>query len=503
MKQVFMSGLGAASPTDTTNARQDRVFSSREQALASNDTQAGSDLVPYAGTIRNLFIKVVTAITQGSYDFEIYKNGSSTGYKATLTPGETTATATGSLSLAKKDEVKLVITPTGSPEAVEFYKSFDFEDDAQDADRFFLSSSGGGALLPNITAKTEPFAASNGYTTAANAIAASFIMPFDATLNEFYVKADSSITTNFYQIYVTKNGTRISNILTLNSSFSSAEQTGASLSVSKGDLISVEYTSPASTTSVNKWKMALVFTADADGKHYLAGATDSANQTMDNNEYIQLGRAGYLPNTSESAHTVTGAIEPGILSNFIIETYEAPGTGNSITYTVQKNSSDTSLSVTLSGAETSGETVADVAVTSEDVLTVKVTTTGTPSVKNAAYACTLTLGTLSGSGGAVASPDSNLSQAELEWLRSRVPELSSAPIGQIKRVYYMQQVGRTTGTTNELELDWIRTVISNNGGMPVGNRLTDLWKQMMAQLGLPVFNNLSQMKLVFYKTATV
>lgn len=63
--------------------------------------------------------------------------------------------------------------------------------------------------------------------------------------------------------------------------------------------------------------------------------------------------------------------EAGNLLRLRVYLSRAPGTGNSVTYVINKNGSNTSLSLTISDSATSGEVVSTVAVSAGDLLTVE------------------------------------------------------------------------------------------------------------------------------------
>ena len=60
----------------------------------------------------------------------------------------------------------------------------------------------------------------------------------------------------------------------------------------------------------------------------------------------------------------------------------------------------------------------------------------------------------------------------------------SEPLNNIKRRYWLDSIGgdRNTGF-NDLEKDWLRNIINDNGGTPSSNRTSDLFVQAVAALG--------------------
>lgn len=71
---------------------------------------------------------------------------------------------------------------------------------------------------------------------------------------------------------------------------------------------------------------------------------------------------------------------PGDFSDFYVELENAPGSGNSITFTVMRNGNPTSLAVTISGTGTTGsDTSSTISCNITDAFSVRTTYTGSPS----------------------------------------------------------------------------------------------------------------------------
>lgn len=102
------------------------------------------------------------------------------------------------------------------------------------------------------------------------------------------------------------------------------------------------------------------------------------------------------------------------------------------------------------------------------------------------------------------NPGTGSTTGELKqvWLAHRIDGTVNKNIAQAERVYYAGIVGRDA-PIKQLRIEWLQKTISDNGGTPVGNYESDLWKQLLATLGLPVSDSMSQNKHVFYQTATI
>lgn len=81
-----------------------------------------------------------------------------------------------------------------------------------------------------------------------------------------------------------------------------------------------------------------------------------------------------------------------------------------------------------------------------------------------------------------------LPQLERTWLLTRVTDATSQiPLSQLRREYYIAQVGGTFTTINDYQKRWIRKIITDNGGTPSVTISTNtLLKEALAALGLRV-----------------
>lgn len=88
-------------------------------------------------------------------------------------------------------------------------------------------------------------------------------------------------------------------------------------------------------------------------------------------------------------------------------------------------------------------------------------------------------------------------EIERQWFVTRVPGLSRVPINDLKKQYYTSQVG-TSGTLGDLEKQWLRKTITDNGGTPNGNQVSDLWTQLLASASLRVSKSTDENKMTYY-----
>lgn len=68
----------------------------------------------------------------------------------------------------------------------------------------------------------------------------------------------------------------------------------------------------------------------------------------------------------------------------------------------------------------------------------------------------------------------------------------------VKRKYYLSQVGGDANSLVDLERRWLRKDITDNSGVPSGGELSDLWKQALAARGLRVSKFIDENKKTYY-----
>jgi len=79
---------------------------------------------------------------------------------------------------------------------------------------------------------------------------------------------------------------------------------------------------------------------------------------------------------------------PGTIKNLMVKLYDPPGAGKSYTFTLMKNGVAQTLSVAISDTNTQGaDTTNEVAVSAGDLVTLRCTPSGTPTITYAKYSC--------------------------------------------------------------------------------------------------------------------
>lgn len=91
-----------------------------------------------------------------------------------------------------------------------------------------------------------------------------------------------------------------------------------------------------------------------------------------------------------------------------------------------------------------------------------------------------------------------LSKAKRDWLIAHLTGGAepTEQLGSIERRFLIQEVG------SDSEKQWLRQVISDNGGTPSGTIYEgELWKEANAVLGLDVSKRMEENQLTFYLNA--
>lgn len=73
------------------------------------------------------------------------------------------------------------------------------------------------------------------------------------------------------------------------------------------------------------------------------------------------------------------------------------------------------------------------------------------------------------------------------------------------RAYYILRIGGAAAsikTINDLEKQWLRKVITNAGGTPSSNYLSELWMQAVQAKGYPVHTNIESNQVVYWTLTT-
>jgi hypothetical protein len=76
---------------------------------------AAANVIPLAGTISNLSVRMPAAVSSGSWQVGLYQNGALSALQCTLSGGLQTCSYSGSITVNAGDKIEWQLTPSGSP----------------------------------------------------------------------------------------------------------------------------------------------------------------------------------------------------------------------------------------------------------------------------------------------------------------------------------------------------------------------------------------------------
>lgn len=96
----------------------------------------------------------------------------------------------------------------------------------------------------------------------------------------------------------------------------------------------------------------------------------------------------------------------------------------------------------------------------------------------------------------------NLGAVERTWFAKRVTgQSATTPLNDLKRLYLVAQIGgpaADVNALNDLERQWVRSLIVANGATPQGDKLSDLWTQLVASAGFRASKFLRENRLTYF-----
>lgn len=100
----------------------------------------------------------------------------------------------------------------------------------------------------------------------------------------------------------------------------------------------------------------------------------------------------------------------------------------------------------------------------------------------------------------------NLSALQRQWFAKHLTGVTAqTPLNDLKKKYFTSQIGGPAANVNDIndmELQWLRKVITDNGATPVETQHSgELWMQAVASLGLNVSKYNNENQITFYQNA--
>lgn len=101
-----------------------------------------------------------------------------------------------------------------------------------------------------------------------------------------------------------------------------------------------------------------------------------------------------------------------------------------------------------------------------------------------------------------------LDQAARQYLTRKITSQANSGqtrLSQIKRLYYVQILGGTSGSKrfNQLETEWmVATIRANGGTADTSMPDSDLWRRMVASIGKTPARNVTQNQFIYWSNAS-
>lgn len=375
-KSVVLGGANDALPTAATEYL---ILQGGGDAAWNGTITNESQLIPVAGTLSRLFIKVQTAPGAGkSWAFTLYVNGSATALTLTIADAATTGSdITNSVSVSAGDRISLECVATGGTASSRAHIGVEFN---------------------GTTAKQSPFMGSNQGTTnnssaraycpvgtcaagEASASDAEQVISAAGTLKNLYVRTDpASGTGNGLTYTVVKNGVDTALAVTIMDPAQTGNNTTDEVAVSPGDRIYIRRDRlDSSITSVaSEWGIG--FVADTDGQfNVMHSNNDPLNAASTEYNYGCAG-TGLWSTTEIDRDSGATAFTVQAIYGYLGD--GAPGAGKSYTITFRQNAGATGQSFAITDAAVSNnDTTPDVAISDNDLIGWESAPSGTPTVR--------------------------------------------------------------------------------------------------------------------------
>ena len=317
------------------------------------DTEAAaSNLLPVALDVTGFYFHSETgALGAGdTITLTIRKDGVDTAATITLSEGEATETWTGSVSFAAGDKISVGRAYTGTP-----YVIGNWNVRVKLADNTSVIMGGACDDAPSTVSK-ENNLIMGGHNYISTTTRFSAPIATGGTFKNLYVtqhRASGDGAGDSYTYTIVKNGADQSLTCTITgTSDTECSDTGNSFAVSAGDYLYLSVQEGGTGQSVySHWSME--FEPTTNGNSVVMSGTDD-NAANNNTEYMWLH--GYqLPNYSatEANHVAYIGFETTV-TGIAVQLENAPGSGNTSTWTVRENGSDTDNSVAITGTDESG-----------------------------------------------------------------------------------------------------------------------------------------------------
>jgi hypothetical protein len=335
--------------------------------------------MPTAGTLSKLYVELDTAPGVGkSYQFDVMKNGSSTGVTVTISDAATTATdSTNSIAFAANDTISLRATPAGTPTlGTNVFWTMEYD-------------SAGGAYAPLLmgaataasTTVTNygPLTGGTNSSSAWNATEANESIPAAAagTISNLSIKLSSAPAAGKSLAFtLMKNGVATSLTATVSDAATTGTDSSHVVTVALGDTLSWQVV-PSGTPTIATIGVGAQFNPSTVGETFFGMGGVAAPSTSATNYEQGLGIGNNGWNSTETLRQMEVGAQT--LRRIYAVLVTAPAAGKSRTATVRQNAGATSITATISDAATTGNGSTDTTFAQGDKFAIQTTPSGTPT----------------------------------------------------------------------------------------------------------------------------
>lgn len=326
--------------------------------------------MPGSFTLSELYVLLDTAPTAGkSWQFDLMKNGSTTGVTVTIADAAVTATdSVNSIAYAAGDTISLRAVPTNTPTT---------------GTNVWWNIKCSGTGTPILGGNASAMSNSADNFTAPNSVwnlwgttnaSREILIPCAGTFSNFYVGLDASPSAGkSYDITLLKNGSATTVTVNIADANTTGSDTTHSFSVVAGDTICLQ-THPVSTPTARQVDWGFVFTPTTDGESFMSYGSAAAPSTAATRFEQPLGGGGNSWNATER-QVVIGDYD---ITKQYVKLDAASGAAKSWDVTLRNNAADTALTTNLADT-TTGNTTATVSPAQGDKLAIELTPNGTPT----------------------------------------------------------------------------------------------------------------------------
>lgn len=378
---MISSILGADSTNSSATAVNFNYIDPTHTSGPWNATEANVDVPVPHNLVADQFLFSRKNAPTGtkSQTYSLVQNGSTSALTVTITGTSLSGSdLSNSVSYVSGDNISLRAAPTGTP-AVD-NPLWCIRQTATNLQALF------GVNTNNVSTTSANF---NGLQSAgawnggeSNVYS---VLPTGGVLKNLYVRISGAASggTAHYTFALMRNGTAQALTTDISGAATAGTDTTNNFSAVAGDTVSIRCT-PAGTPTARNVAWSCSFQPTSDGESViLYGDQSNPSTTLTQYEQPQGKASGVWSATETDRQMIVGS---STLTAFYVKLSAAPSGTASRTLTVRKNSSATALSITISGANTTGNISGQGISTADfDSLSVEDVPSGTPAPATVAW----------------------------------------------------------------------------------------------------------------------